>query len=123
MRAMDAHEWARIDRLERQVTYLLNHLEIDPDVAAGQAGSAFGPASASTFGSASDIFGTPAAAPSATSPPSAFGSPAEPQYPPALIAALDRGKLIEAIKIYREWTGQGLREAKAAVDELARQRR
>src|SRR5580698_1681190 len=73
MRAMDAHEWARIDRLERQVTYLLNHLEIDPDVAAGQAGSAFGPASASTFGSASDIFGTPAAAPSATSPPSAFG--------------------------------------------------
>jgi ribosomal protein L7/L12 len=45
------------------------------------------------------------------------------QYPPALIAALDRGKIIEAIKIYREWTGQGLREAKEAVEALARQRR
>ncbi len=119
MRAMDPYERARIDRLERQVAYLLNHLEIDPGVAAGQAGSAFGSASDSTFASASDVFGAPAATPQ----PSAFGPPAEPAYPPGLIAAVDGGKLIVAVKIYREWTGLGLREAKLAVDALARQRR
>jgi ribosomal protein L7/L12 len=118
MRHMDAHEWARIDRLERQVAYLLNHLEIAPDVAAGQPG-AFGTAPASTFGSAADIFGAPAAAP----PPGPAAGAAGPAYPPALLAALDRGKIIEAIKVYREWTGQGLREAKEAVEALARQRR
>jgi hypothetical protein len=32
---MNSAEPARIERLERQVAYLLRHLGIDPDVAAG----------------------------------------------------------------------------------------
>jgi large subunit ribosomal protein L7/L12 len=39
--------------------------------------------------------------------------------PPALYDAIGRGKLIEAIKIYREATGVGLKEAKDAVDAIA----
>jgi ribosomal protein L7/L12 len=34
-------------------------------------------------------------------------------------ALLRRGKTIEAIKVYREATGAGLREAKEAVDRLS----
>jgi hypothetical protein len=47
---MNSAEPARIERLERQVTYLLRHLGIDPDVAAS-------PVSDSPFGSPGDIFG------------------------------------------------------------------
>lgn len=40
---------------------------------------------------------------------------------PAEVQALARaGKKIEAIKLYRELTGVGLAEAKAAVDEMGR---
>jgi ribosomal protein L7/L12 len=35
-------------------------------------------------------------------------------------AAISGGNMIEAIKLYRERTGVGLAEAKAAVDDLAR---
>jgi ribosomal protein L7/L12 len=73
----------RIGRLERQVAYLLQHLGIDPEVAAGQ------PAG-STFGS------------------------------PELLDAIQRGKLINAIKIYRELTGASLSQAKSAVEKIAR---
>ena len=38
------------------------------------------------------------------------------------LAALDRGKLIEAIKLYRAHTNCGLKEAKDAVEALARAR-
>jgi ribosomal protein L7/L12 len=34
-------------------------------------------------------------------------------------ALLGQGKTIEAIKVYREATGAGLREAKEAVDRLS----
>jgi len=37
-----------------------------------------------------------------------------------LTAAIQRGKMIEAIKIYRQVTGAGLREARAAVEAIAR---
>lgn len=37
-------------------------------------------------------------------------------------AALQAGKMINAIKIYREVTGVGLKEAKDAVEAIARQR-
>jgi ribosomal protein L7/L12 len=47
--------------------------------------------------------------------------PASPSpYPPELLAAIQRGKMIEAIKIYRTTTGASLREAKAAVEAIAR---
>jgi hypothetical protein len=39
--------------------------------------------------------------------------------PAALYDAIGRGKLIQAIKIYREATGVGLKEAKHAVDAIA----
>jgi len=39
--------------------------------------------------------------------------------PSSLYDAIARGKLIQAIKIYRETTGVGLKEAKDAVDAMA----
>jgi hypothetical protein len=39
--------------------------------------------------------------------------------PPALYEAIARGKLIQAIKIYREATGVSLKDAKNAVEALA----
>ena len=40
-----------------------------------------------------------------------------------VIAAVDAGRKIEAIKILRDETGLGLKEAKDAVDRLARSRK
>lgn len=120
---MNSAEPARIERLERQVAYLLRHLGIDPDVAAS-------PVSDSPFGSAADIFGGPAAAPQPFAEPQPLGAqsfadaaPAAPAYPPDLVSAVERGDTIGAIKAYRQWTGAGLREAKDAVDAMARGRR
>ncbi|MGH3405255.1 MAG: hypothetical protein ACRDRJ_22535 [Streptosporangiaceae bacterium] len=78
---MNSPESARLARVERQVACLLQHLGIDPEVTAGEAGS---------------------------------------PYPPELLVALQRGRMVEAIKIYRQVTGAGLREAKAACEALAR---
>ncbi len=49
---------------------------------------------------------------------------AEPQPPavPSVVQELEQGRKIQAIKLYREQTGVGLREAKDAVEEIARQR-
>jgi len=41
------------------------------------------------------------------------------ELPAALYDAIGRGKLVQAIKIYREATGVGLKEAKDAVDAIA----
>jgi hypothetical protein len=124
MRPMNSAEPARIERLERQVAYLLRHLGIDPDVAAS-------PVSDSPFGSAADIFGAPAAAPQPFAAPPSFAAepqpfaaqPAGPAYPPDLLSAVERGDTMGAIKAYRQWTGAGLREAKDAVAAMARDRR
>ena len=40
-----------------------------------------------------------------------------------VIAAVDKGRKIEAIKILRDETGLGLKEAKDVVDRLARSRK
>jgi len=40
---------------------------------------------------------------------------------PRLIQLLQQGKTIHAIKLYRELTGTGLREAKDAVERLAQE--
>ena len=42
----------------------------------------------------------------------------DPLMTPELQAAIQRGNKIEAIKIYRELTGLGLAEAKAAIDKV-----
>jgi hypothetical protein len=49
---------------------------------------------------------------------------AEPEPPelPRVIAYLELGQKIAAIKAYREVTGVGLAEAKASVEQLARER-
>ena len=39
-----------------------------------------------------------------------------------VVEQLEQGKKIQAIKIYREQTGAGLAEAKAAVEVIARER-
>jgi ribosomal protein L7/L12 len=41
---------------------------------------------------------------------------------PGVVAELEQGRKIQAIKIYREQTGAGLAEAKAAVEAIARDR-
>jgi ribosomal protein L7/L12 len=41
---------------------------------------------------------------------------------PGVVAELEQGRKIQAIKIYREQTGTGLAEAKAAVETIARER-
>ena len=40
-----------------------------------------------------------------------------------VIAAIDAGRKIEAIKILREQTGLGLKDAKDVVDSIAREKR
>jgi hypothetical protein len=128
MRPVDAHELARINRLEQQVAYLLRHLGLDADAGTGPAfgaasSSAFASEPASAFGSPADIFGAPAAPAAPPVPPPPAAAATGPAYPAGLEAALDRGRMIEAIKIYREWSGVGLAEAKAAVEQISRQRR
>jgi ribosomal protein L7/L12 len=44
--------------------------------------------------------------------------PADTGTPPGVMAALQSGNVIEAIKAYREATGVGLAEAKDAVERL-----
>ena len=50
-------------------------------------------------------------------------APPAPGVPAALLAELDRGNLISAIKIHREVFKTSLREAKEAVEALAASRR
>jgi ribosomal protein L7/L12 len=110
---MTPEDQLRLARLENQVGYLLRHLGISPEQAAGQA--------VSTFGSPADVFGAPAVpgAPPVGGPMMSSG-PGDPASYPEVVNAIQRGKVIEAIKIYRELTGLGLREAKQACDAAAR---
>lgn len=114
---MNTPDLARLARVERQVAYLLQHLGIDPDVAAGEAGT-------STFGSPGEIFGPPVPVPGPVPGPVGFSDPAPGSqpgpYPPELMVALQRGRMIEAIKIYRQVTGASLKDAKAACEAMAR---
>jgi ribosomal protein L7/L12 len=77
----------RIDRLERQIQYLLRYFGVDPEMAA---------ADEAVFGA-----GPPLAAVS-----------------PEVVALIGGGKPIKAIKMYRQMTGVGLKEAKDAIDGL-----
>jgi large subunit ribosomal protein L7/L12 len=84
---MLSEDAARIDRLERQVEYLLRCVGVDPDAAAADAaalGAGLSPAAAS----------------------------------PEIVALVREGKLIQAIKVYRQLTGAGLKESKDAIDGL-----
>ncbi|WP_034264676.1 ribosomal protein bL12 [Actinospica robiniae] len=94
---MDLETAQRIERLEYVVGVLCRHLELDPDLLLGAP-----PAAAVTDA-------VPSGYPAATRP----GAPALPEEFYALIR---KGKKIQAIKLYRDLTGVGLKEAKNFVD-------
>jgi hypothetical protein len=99
----------RLTRLESQVAYLLAHLGIDPATAAGDWSAAGPPNSGPLPGDFLDPI--PRSGP--------VGPLAAGAIPPQIAVALQRGKPIQAIKIYRELTGAGLRDAKTAVEGMA----
>jgi hypothetical protein len=105
---MNADESIRLHRLEQQVAFLYQHLGLDPSM---------------TFSSPADVFGTPTGYGDGQTPPVPVAGlvPGPNDCPPAVMAAIQQGKLIVAIKIYRELTGLGLREAKEAVDGWSNQ--
>jgi hypothetical protein len=105
---MQPDDAARLDRLESQVSYLLQHLGISGDVAAVPGGSA------------SDLFATPASGYAAMPMTGPAGSIPAATIPPELIADIQSGKLIQAIKKYRQLTGLGLKESKDVIDAMAR---
>lgn len=45
-----------------------------------------------------------------------------PPEEPDVVRHLEQGELLQAIKVYRERTGLGLAESKAAVEQIARER-
>ena len=112
---MDSYDAERIARLEYQVGRLYQHLGLNPDQADAPP-APFGGAPAPAFGQ--PAFGQPAFGQPAPAPAPAYA--AGPVFPPSFADALRRGKMIEAIKIYREVTGVGLKEAKDAVEAIAR---
>jgi ribosomal protein L7/L12 len=92
---MDPDFEYRIAHLEVQVRQILQHLGLPAD---GATGAGF---------DASPMPG-----------PAGYGASAP--VPPEIAAALQSGKLIQAIQIYRGMTGMGLKESKAAVEAMAR---
>jgi ribosomal protein L7/L12 len=105
---LEPDERARLDRLERQVRYLLRHLGISEDAGLLDPG----PAAAGFGGAASGYDAAPVAGP--------VGVPATNALPPQLVADILNDRMIRAIKSYRELTGVGLPEAKSAVEAIAR---
>ena len=89
---MDADDADRLARLERQVQFLLQRAGVDPDVAASN-----------------DVVFDP-------SLPVASAAGSRPVSPE--IVALAARKPIQAIKLYRDMTGAGLKEAKDVIDAL-----
>lgn len=113
---MDLETAQRIERLEAQVAMLLHHLGLNgreeflpppPYLPPPGAPTAFEPQDAVVG------MGT------GTGPGSGMSSmPRDPRLPPAFFEAMAANKKIQAIKIYRENTGVGLKEAKDYVDSL-----
>ena len=104
---MDRFDADRIARLERQVARLYQHLGLDPNQEAG-----FPPAPFADEVPTPAFGGAPGPAFNAAPPAHAF--------PPQFADAIRRGKTIDAIKIYRQVTGLGLKEAKDAVEAIVR---
>ncbi|HEV2640305.1 MAG TPA: ribosomal protein L7/L12 [Actinocrinis sp.] len=109
---MDSHDAERLARLEYQVGRLYQHLGLNPDPADAPP-APFGGAPVPAFGAAPQ--------PGYGDPSAVYGQqPAPGVFPPSFAEALRRGRQIEAIKIYREVTGVGLKEAKDAVEMIVR---
>lgn len=95
---MDLETAQRIERLEYVVGMLCRQLDLNPDTLLG---------SRSTLGPIADA--VPPGYPAAAAP----GGPALPEEFYRLVRA---NRKIQAIKMYRELTGAGLKEAKDFVD-------
>jgi ribosomal protein L7/L12 len=132
---MNSGELARLARTERQVAFLFQHFGLDPAAADGTSAapaSGFGLTPADTFGiSPAETFSAPVTAGYAAQPAPGYAAQPAPGFPappaavdpgasPAVLAAIASGKLIVAIKLYRELTGMGLKEAKLAVEAIQR---
>jgi hypothetical protein len=94
---MDLETAQRIERLEYVVGVLCRHLELDPNL----------------------LLGTPSATSVADAVPPGYSAPARPggpALPAEFYTLISQGKKIKAIKLYRELTGVGLKEAKDFVD-------
>jgi hypothetical protein len=102
---MDLETAQRIERLEYQVAVLCRHLGIDPadGLLAPPAGLA-----------------PPSAGPLPPTPQDAVPAGADPRLPREFYDFVAQGKKIQAIKVYREVTGVGLKQAKDFVDAFAR---
>ena len=103
---MDFETAQRIERLEQQVAVLYQHLGLNGSE------EYLPPA---TYLPPPPVPGEPQ--------DMMVGMPGQPQFgdprlPPAFYEALQANKKIQAIKIYREATGVGLKEAKDYVDAL-----
>ena len=81
--------------------------------------ASFGPQASASFGSAQP-YSDPAASPMSPSPMSPMPAPMGSGVPGEIAMLARSGKMIEAIKQYREMTGVGLKEAKAAVESALR---
>ena len=101
----------RLTRLESQVAYLLAHLGIDPATAVGD-WSAAGPLDSRPL---PGDFIDPIPRPGPVGGPLPASA-----IPPQIADLIQRRKPIQAIKLYREMTGLGLKDAKDAVDGMAR---
>jgi hypothetical protein len=108
---MDFETAQRIERLEQQVALLYQHLGLNGSEEY-QPPAPFLPPPPVPGEPQDMIVGYPGTLP---------GQPqyADPRLPAEFYVALQSGKMIPAIKIYREATGVGLKEAKDQVEAMA----
>lgn len=104
---MDLETAQRIERLEYVVGVLCRHLELNPDLLLGTQATLPPIADAIPPG-----YPSPAPAP-------APARPGGPVLPPEFYALIQQNRKIQAIKMYRELTGVGLKEAKDFVDRCS----
>jgi Ribosomal protein L7/L12 C-terminal domain len=106
---MDLETAQRIERLEYQVAMLYRHLGLNGGEEYLPPPPFLPPPNAIGTEPQDAVPGFPAPAPA---------DPRDPRLPAAFFDALSAGKKIQAIKLYREATGVGLKEAKDYVDSL-----
>lgn len=103
---MDLETAQRIERLEYQVAVLCRHLGIDPDSGLLPPPAGLRP----PVGASGPQDAVPGGVPGG-----------DPRLPREFYELITRNKKIQAIKMYREVTGVGLKDAKDYVDAWARQ--
>lgn len=105
---MDLETAQRIERLEYQIAVLYRHLGLDPE-----AGMLLPPPPGRA--TPAEPFGR------ATPEPRDAVPGGDPRLPRQFYDLLEQRKMIQAIKVYREATGAGLKESKDYVDNFIRE--